>query len=582
MNPPQANRWRTLRCWLTGFAVCLTVVGLFYTEENWRGKTAWENCKRTLEAQGCDFKWADSIPEEVPDDQNVFGVPEMQRWFNGRGATELSKKIAYPGTIRVDETNALADGRNTRLVVADLKIQLPGDTSDSGSNVLQWGDSYAPEQAAKLIKDALGPVALHPGSGNLLFTPRSLDDIRPAQILLSCQTAPTTNDLSRFLPKVSAFTDTTDADQLQLEPENGGYKVTMLTPDTTAEFLKWNEQFEPEFALIRNALQRPLVRMKANYNTPETVAIPNFVTSRIFVQSMAAMTECQLLQGNPDAALDDLTRMHEICHIFTNRPITLVGAMINVAVRGLYVDTIAYGLRRQCWREPQLAALEEQLKTIDVIAPLHQSLHEEPVSACESLQSTPPARLFQLFFTDSATTDWWDDFTLRWAARLVPHGWIYQNMVVTAQRAHEVDTWLDPVNETVFPRQVDADRATLASLSHGSPYSFIAVAFIPNNVKACQRAAVSQTKVHQAIIACALLRYHLAHGEYPETLNTLAPRYLSEIPGDVIGSQPPHYRRTADGTFVLYSVGWSGRDGGGVPGKSIEEGDWVWPEPNLL
>jgi hypothetical protein len=579
MNPPQANRWRTLRRWLTGFAVCLTLVGLFYTEENWRGKTAWENCKRTLEAQGCDFKWADSIPEEVPDDQNVFGVPEMQRWFNGRGATELSRKMAYPRLDSSNMTEPVANNKDTLLVVADLKIQLPDASSDNGSNALHWGDPQAQEQAARLIGEALGPVALHPGSSNLLFTPRSLDDIRPAQILLECQTEPTTNDLLRFLPKVSAFTDTTDAEQLQLKPENGGYKVTMLTPDTTAEFLKWSEQFEPEFALIRNALQRPLVRMKANYNTPETVAIPNFVTSRIFVQSLAAMTECQLLQGNPGAALDDLTRVHEICHIFTNRPITLVGSMINAAVEGLYVDTLAHGMHWQGWREPQLAALEDQLKTTDVIAPVHESLHMEAVSGCETLRSMPPGRLFELFFADSRKNSW-EEFKQRWAPRLVPRGWIYQNTVIDAQRVPKVDTWFDPDNRSINPKKVDADEAAQSAISPRLPYSFIVVGFMPNILKVCQRTALIQTKVQQALLACALERYHLARGLYPETLDDLVPQFIAEIPRDVIGGQPPHYRGAADGTYLLYSIGWSGGDCGGVPGKSNAEGDWVWPEPN--
>jgi len=28
---------------------------------------------------------------------------------------------------------------------------------------------------------------------------------------------------------------------------------------------------------------------------------------------------------------------------------------------------------------------------------------------------------------------------------------------------------------------------------------------------------------------------------------------------------------------VLYSIGWNGKDDGGVPGKTMAEGDWVWP-----
>jgi hypothetical protein len=97
--------------------------------------------------------------------------------------------------------------------------------------------------------------------------------------------------------------------------------------------------------------------------------------------------------------------------------------------------------------------------------------------------------------------------------------------------------------------------------------------------RAYQKSAASQTKVGQAIIACALESYRLVHNEYPQDLATLVPQSLASVPRDVIGGQPPIYHRNADGTFLLYSIGWSGRDGGGVGGKSEEEGDWVWPGP---
>ena len=44
----------------------MTLIGLFYTEENWRGKRAWENCKRALEAKGIKMEWAEDIPAPVP------------------------------------------------------------------------------------------------------------------------------------------------------------------------------------------------------------------------------------------------------------------------------------------------------------------------------------------------------------------------------------------------------------------------------------------------------------------------------------------------------------------------------------
>ena len=96
-----------------------------------------------------------------------------------------------------------------------------------------------------------------------------------------------------------------------------------------------------------------------------------------------------------------------------------------------------------------------------------------------------------------------------------------------------------------------------------------------------------------ARVAIALERYRLAHGEYPESLDALAPQFMEKIPHDIINGQPLHYRRTDDGQFVLYSVGWNETDDGGVVVNQksrdprdesrskvdISQGDWVWRYP---
>jgi hypothetical protein len=87
-------------------------------------------------------------------------------------------------------------------------------------------------------------------------------------------------------------------------------------------------------------------------------------------------------------------------------------------------------------------------------------------------------------------------------------------------------------------------------------------------------------------VACALERHRLAHGQYPEQLDLLVPRFLAKIPNDVITGELLKYHRAADGTFVLYSVGWNEIDDGGEPGftrtgaaSDSNQGDWVWRYP---
>ena len=65
-----------------------------------------------------------------------------------------------------------------------------------------------------------------------------------------------------------------------------------------------------------------------------------------------------------------------------------------------------------------------------------------------------------------------------------------------------------------------------------------------------------------------------------------APQFVAQVPHDVIGGQPLKYRRTNDGQFVLYSIGWNEKDDGGVTGyrnggtaPDFESSDWVWRYP---
>ena len=99
---------------------------------------------------------------------------------------------------------------------------------------------------------------------------------------------------------------------------------------------------------------------------------------------------------------------------------------------------------------------------------------------------------------------------------------------------------------------------------------------MPNFRKATQTMARNQTLANEAYIACGLERYRLAHGEYPESPGCAGAAVRGEAATRHHRRPPLKYHRTADGRFVLYSVGWNGKDDGGVAGKAVEEGDWVW------
>ena len=91
-----------------------------------------------------------------------------------------------------------------------------------------------------------------------------------------------------------------------------------------------------------------------------------------------------------------------------------------------------------------------------------------------------------------------------------------------------------------------------------------------------------QTLINEGQLACALERYRLTRGDYPETLDALTPEFIQRPPRDIVNGAPLKYHRTPDERFLLYSVGWNETDDGGKDlsnpsdPKSLQNGDWTW------
>jgi hypothetical protein len=261
---PKFQLWRTIIVF-GGFAL---LVAIFYAEENWRCKHAWENCKRELEAKGEVLDWKTYTPAPVPDDQNFFKAPKMQEWF-----------------------------------------------------VYNWKSN--------------------------------------------------TNELEARIRNA----DTT----------------TAITNETAAiNYLAWSDQFKSDFDLIRDALKRPYARMDGDYSDPFEMPRPDFTAERAIAQMLAQRTKCYLVLHQPEKALSELTLLNNSCRVLeaapTGKSITLVAALINVAVTGLYANTIADGLRSQAWRKPQLVVLQEQLREINLAPIFAKSLEFESADTCRSLE----------------------------------------------------------------------------------------------------------------------------------------------------------------------------------------------------
>jgi hypothetical protein len=248
---------------------------------------------------------------------------------------------------------------------------------------------------------------------------------------------------------------------------------------------------------------------------------------------------------------------------------TLLAALINVAMVGTNVDAIGDGLRVHGWREPQLIELQKQLSEVNLMNPLRAAIETEAAATTRILETIPFTQVNHAFGTHSALL-------------IAPRGWVLQNIANNLQfySPEAFDLERGNIKPSVLK---DSEKSLVEEFSrHKSPFRIFAKIMIPNFNKASRAAARGQTAANEALVACALERYHIAVGAYPDSLDALVPKFLSKVPHDIIGGEPLKYRRT-DAGYVLYSIGWNEKDDGGVTPTAInngmpdlDDGDWVW------
>jgi hypothetical protein len=308
----------------------------------------------------------------------------------------------------------------------------------------------------------------------------------------------------------------------------------------------------------------------------------------------------RLATGQSEPALADAQLMFRLADTIKPEPF-LVSHLVRVAVLSSAVEVLQEGLARQAWNDAQLTEWDRQLAALDLLPQVMVSLCAERaanVGAMECLQKRAPA---------------WTRFTpMPWAMipamnlvkvlaagdAAVSHEFPWRMLLFTCgdldrNKIHMCD-WTDryalaAVNakqrrfQPGLAVQVDRELAAHA----GDPAAVFAQLTLPNHEILLVRSASAQTLLDEARIAVALERYRLARGSYPDALAAIVPAYLPALPRDLVTGGPLVYRREGDTGYVLYALGWNGKDDGGTvvmnnqkpPKVDPAKGDWVWRWP---
>jgi hypothetical protein len=287
----------------------------------------------------------------------------------------------------------------------------------------------------------------------------------------------------------------------------------------------------------------------------------------------------ELADQRNDQALDDVQLLLRLDDHLRQEPL-LIAHLVSVAITHLSLQPIYEGLAQNRWNDAQLAELEQALAAKDFLADYQFATHGERVFAIATLENQRITRQYQQYDQDKQQLV---TVSLNWT----PSAFFYRNELASAQLNEELlQPLVDVTNRLISPAVLRRATASVnEQIKHYSPYNLTALMTFPGVSQSVRKFAIAQTGVDLARVACALERYRLAHGEYPAALDSLAPQFIASLPHDVINGQPLQYRRTEDGKFVLYSVGWNEKDDGGTVALTksgtvdYDQGDWVWEYP---
>jgi len=503
--------WRNFKRFLFGLACFVTLIALFYAEEDWRGKHDWEQFKHQWEAKGEKFNFTDFVPPLVPDDQNFALTPIVASCYS-----YILDKNGHQ--IQPQDTNVVDRLQMTTIAY----LYGGGPPNDTGD----WQKS-------------------------------TVSDLKVWQ---------------QYYRVVAAKTNE--------------FPVPAQPQSPAADVLLALSKYDSAIKELRQASQLPYSRFPLNYDCqpPAEILLPHLAAMKRCSQVLQLRSIAELQTGQSEKSLDDVKLSLRLTDSIYTEPF-LISHLVRMALLQLTLQPVWEGLAEHKWSDKQLGEFDSEFSKLDILTDYEFTIRGERALGIADIDFIRRMReLSVMNYTDDGRSS--PSRTIQNVGlHLMPSGWFYQNELAIAQMYQR---WILPPAEVkhqiVSPKEVHRNETN--ELSRLAFYDVFARMIFPALSPAVKRFAYAKESVDLARVAIALERYRLAHGEYPESLAALSPLFMEKIPHDIINGQPLHYRRTSDGQFVLYSIGWNETDDGGEVGLTKDgvvdrdTGDWVWRYPS--
>jgi hypothetical protein len=345
--------------------------------------------------------------------------------------------------------------------------------------------------------------------------------------------------------------------------------------NAAADVLKALDHYDAPLAQLHEAELRPRCRFPVHYEKGYSASLPHFALLQAAARLESLRLSAHLALGDNAAALEDFHHGMILIAATADEP-TLIAGLVRISIAAVMDNALWGGLAAHQWSDSDLRKIEADLAAMDWLKDYVYAMGSERAgfnSECEIIIKNP----HQL---DNLLKE--HDDKMRVFLAFYPTGWFYQSKVRMNRYFDELLARIEPAQRRFHgERPIPSSPKYLVDMSEQIRFALFRItAPVFESVESnfVQIAAVTD----EARVACALERFRLAHGNAPSTLGELVPEFLPAAPVEIVNGDSYHYRRTDDGSFILYSVGMNLRDDGGVIDPKLttsKQLDWVWRYP---
>ena len=396
---------------------------------------------------------------------------------------------------------------------------------------------------------------------------------------------------------VSLGQATATADWVRFVRESKFLDLPADAPSTSRDLLN---ALDAKFPLLKQLAEQVKQRPQAMFTPsmreremPEmlfSLQVPHYTIAQTLARTLALRARAAVDAKDSQEAACSILVLHRLSAACESEAL-LIGFLVGIATDAMATEAVWHCLNERALTDADLRLLQKSFMADDIEKSLLLAMRGEMAVGLGSLAFIQEAVAGRKKISQEMIAALSDVTALSAnTCRVLPDGLFDHWKSVAADV--ELRFLIQPLKKEGIAAVVRAGEAMDREFLEKRNFvlhadHIMARLIVPAMKQISSNALLAQVRVRQAVAAIALERFYLKKTQYPARLDELVPEFLPAVPLDSFDGKPMRFRLSESGRYLLWSVGFDGKDDAGKvneakPGDSSALrkpgylGDWTW------